>query len=270
MKNIFSAFKIDTAKTIGLIFDVDELLYDNSREIFLAYRSLLDLRNIPMHAQECFPGKNLFEIISGIKERYSISEDTQTLVDERRNKYVELIRDSDSAVKKGVKEVFCFLEKNKEDLNVRLAYASSSEKLFIDIILKKVFKFCGLDNYADGPDRFFYNNADNKLASTWWEPGLKKKPDPMIYCETVKKLGLPGRQCIAFEDSHSGLKAALEAGINVIVVPSAGSEKYFRGLKPDVIYEDKYCIMGSMFDFLGPLSSIRGGKRIKKWRKVDA
>lgn len=268
MKNILGVFKIDTTKTIGLIFDVDELLYDNSREIFLAYRSLLDFRNIPMHAEECFPGSNLFEIISGIKERYSIDEETDVLVNERRQKYIELIQNNDSAVKKGVKEIFSFLEENKGDLNVRLAYASSSEKVFIEIILKKVFSSCGLAHYIGNPDRFFYNNG-NISASTWWEPGLKKKPDPMIYSQTIKKLGLAGEQCLAFEDSASGLKAALAAGLNVIVVPSARSRKHFEELKCDSIYKNKYCIMESMLDFLGPLTLFKNDKRIKRMESSD-
>lgn len=270
MKNIFDAFKIDTTRTIGLIFDVDELLYDNSREIFLAYRSLLDLRNIPMHTEECFPGSNLFEIISGIKERYSIEEEPEVLVNERRNKYIELIRDNDSAVKKGVKEIFSFLEENRGNLNVRLAYASSSEKLFIEIILRKVFGSCGLEHYAGDPDRFFYNNGNNEPASTWWEPGLKKKPDPMIYIRTIRKLGLAEGQCIAFEDSPSGLKAALAAGLNVIVVPSGRSRKHFEKLEPNVIYENKYCVIESMLEFLGPLTLFKNGKRIKRTERADA
>lgn len=269
MKNIFSAFKIDTNKTVGLIFDVDELLYDNSNEIFLAYRSLLDSRNIPMQEQECFPGANLFEIISGIKKRYSIEEAVDGLVSERRKKYIELIQNNDSAVKKGVKEVFCFLEQNKNDLGFRLAYASSSEKLFIEIILKKVFRFCGLNAYVSNPDSFFYNNVNNELASSWWEPGLKKKPDPMIYNETINKLGLSSQQCLTFEDSQSGLKAALAAGLNVIVVPSGGNKKYFKDFKPNVIYENKFCIMESMLDFLSPLASFKNSKMIKKGEEVD-
>jgi beta-phosphoglucomutase-like phosphatase (HAD superfamily) len=256
-KNIFSNLNIDTSKTIGLIFDIDELVYDNRHEIFLAYRSLLDSRNISMHDDESFPGANLFDIVSGIKEKYSLEGTIEDLISERRKRYIKLLSDGDPRVKPGIKEVFSFLERNKDDVDLRLAYASSSERAFVEIILKKVFKFCGLGSYVEDPDEFFYKDKSGVLASTCWGPGLKKKPDPVLYDETVKKLGLSRRQCIAFEDSRSGLAAALAANLNVVVVPSANNEKYFKELKFNVIYEKRYCKIKSMLVFLDELMSLK-------------
>jgi sugar-phosphatase len=46
--------------------------------------------------------------------------------------------------------------------------------------------------------------------------GGKQKPDPTMYLHAVKQLGLEPHQCIAFEDSPSGAKAAKEAGLYVV------------------------------------------------------
>lgn len=48
----------------------------------------------------------------------------------------------------------------------------------------------------------------------------RKKPDPMVYRQTLQRLGLPGEACLAIEDSANGLKAALQAGLPTLVTPN--------------------------------------------------
>lgn len=45
------------------------------------------------------------------------------------------------------------------------------------------------------------------------------KPNPDIYLLAVKKLGLNPAECLAFEDSEMGARAAIAAGLKVVVVP---------------------------------------------------
>ncbi|MBK1634493.1 HAD family hydrolase [Rhodovulum adriaticum] len=47
-----------------------------------------------------------------------------------------------------------------------------------------------------------------------------KKPDPEIYNLALKRLGLPPKDCMAFEDSRIGLHSAMGAGLPVVVTPS--------------------------------------------------
>ncbi len=206
--------EINKNYTIGLIFDVDELLFDNRREIFLAYVSLLTTRNIAVYPKETFPGKNLFDIINNLRGRYSIEDSIEVLVAERREKYIQLLKKSNALIKYGVWTIFNYIHHYKP--NVRLAYATSSEQSFTNIILGKVFNQCGV------PREFFF------YTSTCWKPGMLKKPNPVIYLETIEKLGLPTSQCIAFEDSKSGVEAALSAGLKVICVPSSNSAACIR------------------------------------------
>lgn len=44
------------------------------------------------------------------------------------------------------------------------------------------------------------------------------KPDPSVYTEVTRRLGLPPGQVLAVEDSRNGLRAALAAGIDCVVV----------------------------------------------------
>jgi len=49
----------------------------------------------------------------------------------------------------------------------------------------------------------------------------KKKPHPQVYSQTLARLGLSGTECLAFEDSSNGLRAAVSAGLPVIVTPNS-------------------------------------------------
>ncbi len=52
-----------------------------------------------------------------------------------------------------------------------------------------------------------------------------KKPAPDIYCWVLERLGLPGSDCLAIEDSALGMRAALAAGIPTLVTENG----YTRG-----------------------------------------
>lgn len=49
------------------------------------------------------------------------------------------------------------------------------------------------------------------------------KPHPEVYLNCAGMLGLPGMQCIAFEDSFNGLIAAKAARMKCVLVPAAAS-----------------------------------------------
>lgn len=50
-------------------------------------------------------------------------------------------------------------------------------------------------------------------------PGLKK-PEPDVYLHAMSELGVEPNNCIAFEDSENGLRAASRAGIATIITPT--------------------------------------------------
>ena len=48
-----------------------------------------------------------------------------------------------------------------------------------------------------------------------------KKPHPQVYLQMLEALQLPAAQCLAFEDSNNGLRAAMAAGLATIVTPNS-------------------------------------------------
>ncbi|MDT3438011.1 MULTISPECIES: HAD family phosphatase [unclassified Pseudofrankia] len=83
-----------------------------------------------------------------------------------------------------------------------LAVASSSPRPVIELVLRSA----GLD----GEFRTFVSS----------EEAGRGKPAPDVYLEAARRLGVPAAHCVAVEDSTNGVRAAVAAGMRVIVVPN--------------------------------------------------
>jgi mannitol-1-/sugar-/sorbitol-6-/2-deoxyglucose-6-phosphatase len=68
------------------------------------------------------------------------------------------------------------------------------------------------------------------------EQVTRGKPAPDIYLEAARYMGVSPAQCLAFEDSASGVRAAHEAGMTVVAIPSAGQECDFASHAPHAIF----------------------------------
>lgn len=47
-----------------------------------------------------------------------------------------------------------------------------------------------------------------------------KKPNPQVYMKVLAELGLRAADCVAFEDSSNGLRAARAAGLDTVITPN--------------------------------------------------
>ena len=65
------------------------------------------------------------------------------------------------------------------------------------------------------------------------------KPHPDIYLLAIEKIGIPAEACIAFEDSELGARAAIAAGLKVVVVPDLKQPS-------DYVRENCYQVLNSL------------------------
>jgi len=80
------------------------------------------------------------------------------------------------------------------------------------------------------------------------------KPDPEIYHLAVEALSVPASECLAIEDSPSGVRAGLAAGVSVIAVatPFTRDMLHSEQLLPDeLIVDDPRSLQGTIRAFMG-------------------
>lgn len=67
----------------------------------------------------------------------------------------------------------------------------------------------------------------------------KGKPNPKVYIECCRRLGVPPERCLAVEDAPDGLRAAKAAGLWTVAVPAAHpSAQEHNRLLADVVIDD--------------------------------
>ena len=88
------------------------------------------------------------------------------------------------------------------EADIRLAIATTTSRANVDVLLATTL--------ADLPANCFEVIGAGEQANA-------KKPAPDIYRWVLAQLGLPGDACLAIEDSKNGVRAALGAGIPVLV-----------------------------------------------------
>ena len=61
------------------------------------------------------------------------------------------------------------------------------------------------------------------MLTLWHSATLEahNKPAPDVYLGTARKLGIQPANCLAFEDSGSGLRSAYDAGMRTVAVPAS-------------------------------------------------
>jgi beta-phosphoglucomutase-like phosphatase (HAD superfamily) len=61
------------------------------------------------------------------------------------------------------------------------------------------------------------------------DEGLPGKPEPAIFLETARRLGVSPRECIVFEDAPFGIEAARRAGMRAVAICTSHDSKALAG-----------------------------------------
>lgn len=123
----------------------------------------------------------------------------------------ELFRDIFSEVISPVSGLISFLEKLQGN-NVDMAIATSAPRTNVDFLFNHI-KIA----------KYFKAVLD--------ESGVTQgKPHPEVYLKTAERLGYSPDRCIVFEDSLSGVEAALKAGCKVVGVTTTHKKEEFEGI----------------------------------------
>jgi HAD superfamily hydrolase (TIGR01509 family) len=208
-----NTYKKKLVKPVKLaIFDMDGTIADSER---IAQRVTIDFFkskgiSINKKEQKDVFGLNWKDLVREILKRNGM-EYSQTLKDTLKERYVRTMRKEVGAVP-GAHDLLLFLKKR-----LKLALATNSRYREVEIICSK------LDF-----DRYF----DLKLAR---DHVKNAKPDPEIYLKAADRMNVKPDECIVFEDSVIGIRAAKNANMKCIAITNTYPPKLLKAA--DLIIE---------------------------------
>ena len=200
----------------ALIFDVDGTLADTEAVHLEAFNHAFDQVGLDWHwSREAYT--RLLEI-SGGKERLrhhwnvvnpgmtslegGALTDTINRLHEFKTAYYE------NAVNEGAVQLrpgVLALMNEAHAQGLKLAIATTTSPVNIAALLRK----------AVGPDwrQMFLAVGDGSSSPV-------KKPHPQVYLQVLGDMAIQPADCLAFEDSANGLRAAMAAGLQTVITPS--------------------------------------------------
>jgi HAD superfamily hydrolase (TIGR01509 family) len=206
------------------IFDLDGTVLDNEETYGKAFSYILKklgvkrINSTRPHTRGIGVSENWPILIKKYKIKTNKSIDELTV--ETQREYMKLAKDVE------VKEGFEVFASELKESGVLLALATSNTWP----VVEAVFDTTPIEKYFD--------------VVTTGEETFAKKPDPEIFLLTADKLGIKPEDCLVFEDSRAGIKAALEAGMKAVGIKDEEDEdldgtsltiESFEELNPSIV-----------------------------------
>ncbi|MFH8759116.1 HAD family hydrolase [Streptomyces atroolivaceus] len=191
----------------SVLFDLDGTLIDSEPNYYEAGRRLLaryGVRDFSWENHTRFIGIGTRETLTVLREEYGIEAPVEELLAGKNALYLELAGASTTAFP----EMRILVERLHGD-GVPMAVASGSSRAAIAATLSVT----GLDAYLP-----VYVSA---------EEVARGKPEPDVFLEAARRLGVAAGSCVVLEDAVPGLRAAHAAGMRCVAVPlpDAGADE---------------------------------------------
>lgn len=204
-------------KEVAVIFDMDGVICHTNPYHSLAFRTFFSSHNLnptdEEFAQHMY-GKSNSYILSHFFKR-PVSGDELLQMEQEKEGLFRKIYEPHIEPIAGIMAFIADLAQNR----IKLGVATSAPYANLELILGKI-------------------DIRHQLGSILASEDVKKhKPDPEVYLSSAKNLGVLPENCLVFEDSFSGVSAALNAGMKVVGVLSSHSK---AELPPCSLYIEDY------------------------------
>jgi len=183
---------------LAVIFDMDGLLVDSEPVWAIAESALLAARGkrTDDEIQKTLVGLRMSDFLAGMSRAYNLTESFNDLYAEITARMTALIPEK-VVPRPGAPELLDYLYAH----GIPCAIASSSPMAIIDATVAAQQWGCYFRVHVSGDDV------------------AHGKPAPDIYLEAARQLDLSPSDCLALEDSTTGARAAVAAGMICCAVP---------------------------------------------------
>ncbi len=210
------------------IFDMDGLLLDTERVCMRVFQEACEVQQLPFYKEVYLSiiGRNAAGIEAIFRKAYG--NDLDRLHQEWRTRYNAVVKHQAIPVKEGVVELLEWLKEQSLPIAVATSTAKDVAKIKLEL--------AGLSQYIDN-------------LTTGCEVS-NGKPDPEIYLLAANRLNVEPTNCLAFEDSNNGVRAAVAANMLTYQIPDL--------VEPcDEVRQFGHSIVPSLHDVLKELKQTR-------------
>ncbi len=201
MDNFVSRNRFTCFMKKAVIFDMDGVICHTNPTHSIAFKSFFAKRDMHPTEEEFalhMYGKSNSYIMSHFFDRKIEGQELLTLEIEKESLFRELYKEKVEAIP-GFMDFFEALK----SAGVATGVATSAPWANLELI---------------GEALGILHKMQSVMAS---EHVSKHKPDPEVYLESAKNLGMKPENCVVFEDSFSGVSAGINAGMQVVGVLSS-------------------------------------------------
>jgi len=186
----------------AVIFDMDGTIIDSIPSNHKVWNELLEPSNINLSLNEFLEMAGEGDFFKLLYKK-GFKGDKEKTLEKRDTLLLAKFEEKAPPLIDGFPELF----EDIRDFGLKTAIATSKPRVVVDAILK---------------DYSFLKNFDEIVTG---DDVTKSKPAPNIFSKAAKKLGVHPQNCLVFEDSPAGIKAAKAADMHYIALATTYSDE---------------------------------------------
>ena len=183
----------------GAVLDMDGLMIDSERIVYENWQRMMDENGYDY----CFEdykktvGKRKKEVEKIYRDKFGEDFPYWDFADQCHATYIQRLKTDGIPTKPGLFALLDFFKAN----GVKIALATSTSRETATLNLKSTDTLRYFDALVCGNDV------------------INGKPHPEVFLTAAQRLGFSPRDCVAYEDSPTGIQAAHAAGMITVMVP---------------------------------------------------
>ena len=207
----------------GVIFDFNGTLFWDSEYQESSWDKYLEKHNISLteaQKKEYIHGRNGKDSFEYLFKRKLSDSEVQIYTEEKEIIYRAECLKHKMELAPGAKELLEYLKAQ----NIPMAIATAAGKSNVDFFIEK---FNLLDYFTE--EHIIYNDGTTK-----------GKPHPDLFEKAIQRLGVNKAQSIIFEDSFSGIQAAINCKVASVIIVNSTKGNYAEFELPIIEHFDEF------------------------------